>query len=237
MGLSIHHWTPPWPSCRHQRQRLSTSPSCRVNNCNSACRTGTGVTDRLHSTIQCTRPTLLYRPKDLDREKTAWRHHRGRHQELSLSRVRKHRNNRPILAFQATRMVVSSSTLLQRISTFNMEVLAMPVPRRSCSTRISTPKAYHSACKRCLRPHSHPPYRILAPRHHLPIRTRAAVLIPLKTAVEHTFRPCRTVLGRTSILHLHLAQPMQARKEVQPLNILSFPRTLSSNSNSNSNNV
>lgn len=230
MGLSIHLSTPPCPSCRHQRPHLSTSPSCRLNKCNSACRTGTPVTGRRHSRTQCTRPTRLYHRKDLDRGRIAWPHPHDKRQEHSLSPVRKHRNNHHMQASQATRMAGSSSTLLQRISTSNMGALAMPVRRPSCRTRTSTTRAYHSAYKRCLRPRSHPPYRRLVPRHRLPIRTRAAESIPLKTGAEHTFRRCSTVADRVSISRLHLAQPAPVHKVVQHPNTLNFLPMFNSNS-------
>lgn len=230
MGLSIHLSTPPCPSCRHQRQLRSTSPSYRVNKCNSACRTGTHVTGRRHSKIQCTKPTKLYRPKDLARGKIAWRHPHDKRQEHCPSPVRKHRNNHPIPASPATPMVVSSSTLLQRISTFNMEARAMPVRRQLCRIRTSTTRAYHSACKQCLLPLSHPPYRHLVPRHRLPIRSKAVESTPLKMAVAHTFKRCPTVLGRISTLRLHLAQPVPVHKAAQPPNILNFLPMFNSNS-------
>lgn len=230
MDLLIHLSTPPCPSCRHQRPLPSTSPSYRVNNCSSACRTGTHVTGRRHSKTRCTKPTKWYHQKDLVRGRIAWPHPHDRRQEHCPSPVRKHRNNHPIPASPAARMVVSSSTLLQHISTFNMEARAMPVRRQSCRTRTSTTRAYHSACKQCLPPLSHPPYRPLVPRYRLPIRTKAAGSTPLKMVVAHTFKPCPTVRGRISTLRLHLAQPVPAHKAAQPPNILNFLPMFNSNS-------
>ena len=186
--------TPPLLSCKLPRRHHSTSTNCRVNKCNSGCRTATrGMAHQL-SIIQYTKPNLSYLLNEIDRGRIVWGPLLDSTRECFLVRAHIHHNNYRTQPIRGQSTAINHSKHPLHINTFSNRA-ALLACHRSFKTNISTPEVAHSACRQRHHLPSHRQPTILVHKGHLPNLSVEAVSIHPRTEVNHMCKAYHTVVA------------------------------------------
>ena len=231
MELSIPPSTRLWRSCRLLQQPPSTSASCRILSCNSACRMATRATALRRSTTLSTRHNRLYLRRGL--VKRVWEDHLDRTQMGHRARDRKHLSKGHTPASKVPSTVAHNFKHLRRTRhPFNMRAV-MPAFLHRCRTNSTIPRLYPNACLPCPRPHSHQRFRTSALGRPPHIRNMGVGSIPPRMEHHRMYKGCHTVTAQPNLLIHRLPPTMRSLARPSSINP---HRTFTSSSSSSSNN-
>lgn len=213
-------------SCKLPPRHPSTSISCKVNKCNSACKmVARGMAPQL-LTIRSIRPNLLYLPNDLGLGRIAWELLLGNTLECFPARGHIHHSRYHSQDSKGRSTATNSFRRPQHIKTFRNRA-APQAYRRWSKTSTLIHKPGLSACRQ----RHHPPFRlpptILARKGHPPSQSMEVVSTHPRTGPNHTCKACRMVVVPTK----RLVPQMCPAPMVHPLH--SMAKTFRPSNNNN----